>query len=218
MKIQKFLHSCLLIEENGGRILVDPGLYSFIEGHVNPEVFKDIDAILVTHEHYDHVDAQQLPLILKNNSNASVYSNGGVAASLAKVGITVLPFEEGKKMIGKVEVEAVFAQHATILVPAPKNTAYIIGNKLLITGDSFAEHLESIQGIKVLALPIMAPWLRAIDAVAFAEALKVKTVIPVHDGFAKDFFLERQYPAFAKRFAELGIGFRPLGIGEILEV
>ena len=50
MKITKFGHSCLLVEENGVRILFDPGSYSTAQNDV-----KNIDVVLITHEHSDHV-------------------------------------------------------------------------------------------------------------------------------------------------------------------
>lgn len=218
MTIQKFLHSCLLIEENKTRILIDPGSFSFIEGKVKPETFTDIDAVFITHEHFDHVDIPNLKIILNNNSRAAVYGNSGVADSLKKADITVLPFEEGKKKFGTVEVEAIFSQHATTLWPSPKNTAFIFNGTILITGDSFDEGLEKLRGITVLALPVAAPWLRQVDAVAFAENIGAKTIIPVHDGFVKEFFLERQHAGFAKRFSELDINYKPLQLGESLEV
>lgn len=49
MKITKFGHCCLLIEENGVRILTDPGTYSTQQSEV-----KNIDFVLITHEHADH--------------------------------------------------------------------------------------------------------------------------------------------------------------------
>ncbi len=218
MKIQKFLHSCLLVEEGDARVLFDPGTFCFIEGRVKPEHFQNIDAILITHEHYDHVDVAGLRVILKNNPQANIYGNSGVVEHLQKEGVTVFVFEEGEKRIKGLPIWAQFAQHATILSPAPKNTAYIVGGKLLITGDSFDEELEKLKGIEVLALPITAPWLRAVDAVAFAAAVGAKTIVPVHDGFAKEFFLERQYLGFAKIFTEMKVDFRPLQIGEVFEI
>lgn len=218
MKIQKFLHSCLLIEHEGARVLFDPGLYSFIEGRVKPEEFKNIDAVFITHEHFDHVDVAGLKVILKNNPQASVYGNSSVVAALKKEGITVLLFEEGEKRINGLPIWAMPAQHGTVLLPAPKNMAYIVGGKLLITGDSFDEELEKLKGIEILMLPITAPWLRSVDAAAFATAVGAKTVIPVHDGYVKDFFLKGRYSAFTAALKEVEIDFRPLGIGEIFEV
>ena len=218
MTVQKFLHSCLLVENGGTRILFDPGVFSFIEGKVKPEDFSHIDAILITHEHSDHVSVPALKIILKNNPGAGVYGNASVVELLKKEGIGVHLFEEGERMIGETQLRAIFAQHGTILGPTPKNTAYVVNNTLLVTGDSYDEILADIKGIKVLALPITAPWLRAIDMLELAETIGAKTVIPVHDAFIKDFFIQGQYQNYAKRFEKLDIAFRPLGIGEVLEV
>ena len=49
MKITKFGHSCLLVEEGGARILLDPGKYSILQNNV-----ENVDAIVITHEHQDH--------------------------------------------------------------------------------------------------------------------------------------------------------------------
>ena len=55
MKITKFGHCCLLIEENGVRILTDPGTYSTQQSEV-----KNIDFVLITHEHADHFHIDSL--------------------------------------------------------------------------------------------------------------------------------------------------------------
>ena len=218
MKIQKFLHSCLLIEHEGARVLFDPGAFSFIEGLVKPDVFKNIDAIFITHNHADHVDISNLKIILKNNPTASIYGNSDTVELLKKEGITVLLFEEGEKRIKGLPIWAMLAQHGTVLSSAPKNTAYIVAGELLITGDSFDEELEKLKGVKVLMLPITAPWLRSVDAAAFATAVGAKTVIPVHDGYVKDFFLKGRYSAFGAVFKEVSIDFHPLQTGEVFEV
>lgn len=218
MKIQKFLHSCLLIEHEGARVLFDPGAFSFIESRVKPEDFKNIDAIFITHNHPDHIDIPNLKIIFKNNPTVSVYGNSDVIELLKKENVTVLIFEDGEKRIKSLPIWAMPAQHGTVLSPAPKNTAYIVSGKLLITGDSFDEELEKLKGIEVLMLPITAPWLRSVDAAAFATAVGAKTVIPVHDGYVKDFFLKGRYSAFTAVFKEVNIDFHPLEIGEILEV
>lgn len=218
MKIQKFLHSCLLIEHEGARVLFDPGTFSFIEKRVKPEDFKNIDAIFITHNHADHVDVPNLRIILKNNPAVSVYGNSDTVELLKKEGITVLVFEEGEKRIKGLPVWAMLAQHGTVLSSVPKNTAYIVGGKLLITGDSFDEELEKLKGVEILMLPITAPWLRSVDAAAFATAVGAKTVIPVHDGYVKDFFLTGRYNAFGAVFKEVSVDFHPLRIGEVFEM
>lgn len=55
MKVTKFGHCCLLIEEEGLRILTDPGSYSTRQNDV-----QNIDVILITHEHPDHLHIESL--------------------------------------------------------------------------------------------------------------------------------------------------------------
>ncbi len=70
MKITKFGHCCLLIEEKGVRILTDPGTYSTQQSEV-----KNIDFVLITHEHADHFHVDSLKALLKNNPQAKVIPN-----------------------------------------------------------------------------------------------------------------------------------------------
>lgn len=51
MKITKFGHCCLLVEENNLRILIDPGNYL-----KRADDLKDIDTMLITHSHQDYLD------------------------------------------------------------------------------------------------------------------------------------------------------------------
>ena len=52
MRITKFTHSCVRLETEAGRLVVDPGVFS---GSDELEQALDgVDALLVTHEHPDH--------------------------------------------------------------------------------------------------------------------------------------------------------------------
>jgi L-ascorbate metabolism protein UlaG (beta-lactamase superfamily) len=60
MKITKIGHCCLLIEEKGLRILTDPGAWSEAQNEL-----KNIQLILITHEHQDHFYLDSLKQVLK---------------------------------------------------------------------------------------------------------------------------------------------------------
>jgi L-ascorbate metabolism protein UlaG (beta-lactamase superfamily) len=62
MKITHFDHACLLVETGDARLLFDPGTES--SGF---EDLRDLTAILITHEHDDHVDYEKLPALLAAN-------------------------------------------------------------------------------------------------------------------------------------------------------
>jgi L-ascorbate metabolism protein UlaG (beta-lactamase superfamily) len=52
MKIYKYLHSCLVFEQDGYKLLFDPGNFTFIEDREKPENFADVDAMIITHIHW----------------------------------------------------------------------------------------------------------------------------------------------------------------------
>jgi len=211
MKIYKFLHSCLLVEGDGEKILFDPGFYSFIEEKIKPESFTNLSGILITHEHNDHLDRVSLKTILQNNPGAAVLTNSGVKNLLEKDDIQVTAVDDGKYKIGNFEIEIIPAEHEKLLFSVPQNTAYLINNKFLNPGDSLDKSLLQFKNIEVLALPVATvPWAKAVEVGEFTKLINPKIVIPVHDGGAKDIFLERQYQNYEKYFSQLGIKFQPL--------
>lgn len=99
MRIAKHIHSCLLFEHEGEKLLFDPGRFSFVEGRVTPETFGDIATVVITHDHPDHLDVPSLHRIVER-SGATVLGNGEVAAKLRPEGIEVSVHEEGTRQCG----------------------------------------------------------------------------------------------------------------------
>jgi len=60
MKITKYLHSCLVFELDGYKILFDPGKFSFADGEVTPQMSSDVNSIVITHIHPDHFEIEIL--------------------------------------------------------------------------------------------------------------------------------------------------------------
>jgi L-ascorbate metabolism protein UlaG (beta-lactamase superfamily) len=220
MRVSKYIHSCLLIEEGDDKLLFDPGKFSFVEGLVKPDDFRDLSAVVLTHRHPDHIDDDALKKIVVNNPSAIVLTNAEIESELSRQGVSAEVFEAGRRMAGKFDLEAVRAEHAPILnSETPRNIAYVVSGRLLHPGDSFDHSLDAYRGIEVLALPIMAPWTTELEVAEFARRISPKHVVPIHDGYAKEFFLKQRYENFQKYFARLGIDFQPMGKpGEHFEV
>ena len=205
MRISKYIHSCLLVEEGDDKILFDPGIYSFVEGKVSPATFKDVSTVVITHSHPDHVDIPSLKKILAN-SKASVVTNTEGKTALEKEQIQAIVLEEGDYQTRNFTLHAIAATHEKILAPTlPQNTAYVVNGMLLNPGDSFASHLSTLKGIKALALPVMAPWTTDVEMAQFARTMAPQIVIPVHDGYVKDFFLKLRYDVYESYFSSLNI-------------
>jgi L-ascorbate metabolism protein UlaG (beta-lactamase superfamily) len=124
MRITKYGHSCLLVEEGGARILIDPGAFSSGQNSV-----RGIDAVLITHEHADHLSPDSLRAVLANNPDATVYTNQGAGAILDKEGIPFSVLGDGQSAEVKgVLVEGFGVDHACIheSIPIIRNTGYRI--------------------------------------------------------------------------------------------
>lgn len=180
MTITKLSHCCLLIEVKGLRILTDPGIYSDAQN-----ALENIDLVLITHEHSDHLHIESLKIVLKNNPNAVVYTTQAVSDLLKVENIQATVFKNGdSQTFGNVLIEAYGEQHAQIhsTIPQSTNISFFIDNKLFYPGDAF-----TIPGkqVDVLALPVAGPWVKISDAVDYALQVNPKIAFPVHDAVLK---------------------------------
>lgn len=179
MIITKFGHCCLLIEVKGVRILTDPGNYN-----TTPEVER-VDAILITHEHPDHLHVESLQVVLGKNPAVRVFSHAGVGKILDDAGISYTLISDGEAVVVKgVSIESSGSVHACIHhdLPAVQNTGFYIDETLFYPGDSFHNPKKDIT---ILALPVAGPWMKLEEAIEYAKLIKPKVVFPVHDGMLR---------------------------------
>ena len=207
MKISKYLHSCLVFELDGYKILFDPGDYSFIEGLVTPQMFADVNIIVITHIHPDHFVIDILQKIM-DVSGAQVLTNSQVGEQLQKAGIKYSILEDSTEHFGPFKLQAFPVQHALIMDnPLPQMTGFIINDKVLHPVDSMEDKLLKFKDIELLIMVTMAPFASEVMITAFADKLHARQVLPVHDGYAKTFFIQKRYTAYVKHFDKLGIKF-----------
>ncbi len=177
MTITKFGHCCLLIEEQGLRILTDPGNYTTEQNGV-----KDITVVLITHEHGDHFHVESLKEVLANNPTARVITNRSVGKLLDEAGIpyTVLEHRQSTDIQG-ILVEAFGDKHHIIYktLDLVQNTGFFIAGKLFYPGDAFTNPGKPID---ILALPVNGPWMTAAEAFDYAQEVRPRVCFPVHDG------------------------------------
>ncbi len=178
MKITKLGHCCLVIETNGKRAMTDPGSYTVSEQVKE----KNLDLIIITHEHGDHIHTDSLKEIIKNNPQAQIITNEGVGKLLKAIGLpyTVL---ENKKIsnIAGVALEAHDCKHEEIFeeLGQVQNIGYFIDSRLFYPGDSLYNPGKSVE---ILALPVAGPWTRVRDYMKYVLEINPKICFPVHDG------------------------------------
>ena len=207
MKVSKHLHSCLLIEEEGKTVLIDPGSYTLEENALDVDGLEKLDFVLITHEHSDHMSIPLLKKIREKFPDIRIISNGSVADLLAKEGVQV-------SIQGTEFIELVPTAHEKVLALEPHNTLFHLFGKLTHPGDS----LQFTETKEILALPIQAPWGSMVQAVEKAAALKPKLVIPIHDWHWKEQARKRLYDAAATHLRQFDIEFRGLKTGESIDI
>ncbi len=174
MKLTKFPHACLRIEQDGAVLVVDPGAFS-----EPADALRGADAVLITHEHMDHVDAGALKAAAR--PGLAVYTHPDVAAQLSEVGAEITAVSPGDSFTAAgLPVQVFGDRHAHIHedVPDIPNNAYLIGGKVYYAGDAF-----SLPGVEVetLFVPIGAPWMKLAEAIDYVRAVGPERAHPTHD-------------------------------------
>lgn len=176
MKITKFAQCCLLIEVEGKRILTDPGRFSSKQN-----ALTDIDLILITHEHADHLHTESVEEILKNNPKATIVTNTSVGKLLAEIGVMFSVLEgSDSATFAETLIEAYDGEHVEIFgeFGMVQNTGYFIAEKLFYPGDAYTNPNKPVD---TLALPVAGPWCKLADALNYALEIRPKQAFPVHD-------------------------------------
>jgi L-ascorbate metabolism protein UlaG (beta-lactamase superfamily) len=207
MRVRKFGHSCLLVEERGESLLFDPGRQEFLDPSATPDTFAGVSVIVVTHWHPDHADPDLIRRII-DRSGARVFTTRDAERELGTAGVRATVPDPGTTTVGAFTLRTMVVPHAALLVPpAPDNLACVVNDRLLHAGDSFDLRLAEYRGVEALALVVTAPWMTDLDGAAFAERIAPRRVLPVHDGYLKDFFRRSRHRVFRGYLEKKQIGF-----------
>lgn len=179
MKLTKLVHSCLIAEKSGKKILVDPGNYSWQSGLVDSPHMVDIDAIVVTHGHPDHLSQEFATALLEHSPSAQWYGPQQVVDRLTEWGI------DGKTFSDDTDVDFVVSKH-TDLAPwfaeQPEHTSYLLFKEVLVSGDCHT--LIENHGARILAGAVNGgPWGSVLGFTRMVESMNNRTnvVVPLHD-------------------------------------
>ena len=218
MKITKFAQSCILIETNGKKILVDPGSIQYEPSLL--EGWKKIDVLLVTHKHFDHCNPEAIKEITKY-SKVKFYTSQEVLDYYPD--LKAERVKEGDIInLGKIKIEVVKAIHGYIPIlkgekEVHQNIGFIIQDdkRIYITSDTIG--FKNDYKCDTLIVPItnygivMGPY----EAALFAKETGAELVIPVHyDNPKYEVDLEKVKQIFDKE----EIDYKFLNIGESIEV
>lgn len=213
MRIIHFGHSCVLLETGGARLLFDPGVFS-----TGFETARELDAVLITHQHADHIDGERLRTVLAENPRAVLVVDPGTEKTVAELGLTAQIAQPGGVFqLGGAVVNAVGGEHAVIHpdVPIVPNAGYVVDHGAFYhPGDAL---FVPQQAIDVLGVPTAAPWMKAADAVEFLRAVSPRVGVPIHQAILVEGALPIYY-GMLERLAPKGTTVTAPPAGELTEV
>ncbi|WP_063005830.1 MBL fold metallo-hydrolase [Nocardia salmonicida] len=185
MNITHYGHACVLVEIPGidgtSRVLFDPGSYS-----QDFEGLRDLDLILITHAHPDHIDLPRLAALMADNPSADLIVGPGTLAALDNPDYpehmrrprhVATPGE--KLSLHGVDIVVTGGEHACIhsALPTSENLGYIVDGSVFHPGDAFDEVATAVE---VLLLPIGGPWMKIGEGIDYLRSVAPRTVVPIH--------------------------------------
>ena len=206
MKVTRYGHSCVLVEDGDGRVLLDPGMFS-----TGFEQLRGLTAVLITHQHPDHLDVERVTRLLEANPEATLVTDEGSQLDLPR---TVVHAGDALDLGTTVTVHG--SDHAVIHpdIPGVPNVGYLVGGRFFTPGDALTVPDADVE---VLGLPTDAPWLKLVEAVGLLRDMKPAKAFPVHDGVLAPAATGIWFGHF-DRLAPDGTSFSPLAGGESLAV
>lgn len=212
MKVTKFEHACFTVEHNNKVIVVDPG--NFSSSFVAPE---NVEAVVITHNHQDHLDHDHLSAIMDKNPSAIII---GPQQVVDEIDVFETRVVSGGDSVSFDEFDLKFFgdDHAAIhsSMPHVDNTGVLINDLLFFPGDALT--VPEGVAIDTLALPVSAPWMKLGEAVDYLEAVHPNRAFPVHEALYTEAAQAMVNRMLSARAESLGIEYTVVGVGESIDV
>jgi L-ascorbate metabolism protein UlaG (beta-lactamase superfamily) len=211
MKLTKYEHACVVLEEQGGKLVIDPGGFTAEFGGV-----ENIAAVVVTHVHPDHYNPEHLERIFGANPDVQVFTTQEVADQLGAPNVKVV--RKGEEVTaGPFTMRFGGELHELIheSMPRPHNISVFVNNVFYYPGDSYT---LPDKPVNVLAVPANAPWMKIADSIDYIATVRPERCFPTHNGLLSENG-QAVYGFGLKKACEANsVSFEPLMPGESIEL
>ena len=141
MRFTKLGHSCVRLDKDGAVLVIDPGTFSDAAAALDGAT-----AVMVTHEHPDHLDADAIRAALSSDPGLTLWANSSICAQFGEFGDRVHEVQHGDALeVAGFSVHVYGVDHALIHrdIPLVVNTGFLVEGELFHPGDSFTDPRRS---------------------------------------------------------------------------
>ena len=181
MRFTKLGHSCVRLDKDGAVLVIDPGTFSDAATALDRAT-----AVMVTHEHPDHLDADAIRAALSSDPGLTLWANRSILAQFSEFGDRTQEVRHGDALdVAGFSVHVYGVDHALIHpdIPLVVNTGFLVDGELFHPGDSFTIPEDPVH---TLLLPISAPWLKAGEMIDYFRAVAPARGFAIHDAILND--------------------------------
>jgi L-ascorbate metabolism protein UlaG (beta-lactamase superfamily) len=182
MKLTKHEHACVVFEKDGGSFVIDPG--SFSAGAA--EIIAGAEAILITHEHMDHVNEAAINAALKDRPGLRIYAPAALADTFgANAGQFTAVAAGDELAVAGFSVSVHGTTHAVIHpdIPTIANVGYLVDGGVYHPGDAY---YVPAAPVSTLLLPTSGPWMKLGEAADYVRAVHPQQIVQIHELLLSD--------------------------------
>ena len=180
MRLTKLEHACVRLEKNGTSVIVDPGNWT------GPEALDGAAAVLVTHEHFDHLNVDAIRAALAANPELTLWSNESVTRQFGDFGDRVRTVREGDALdVAGFSVHVYGHEHELLYkeIPIVPNTGFLFDDAVFHPGDAYTVPEAAVD---TLLLPVSGPWLKVGEMIDYARAVAPRRGLAIHHAMLND--------------------------------
>jgi L-ascorbate metabolism protein UlaG (beta-lactamase superfamily) len=177
VELTKHEHACVVFEKEGASFVIDPGSFSPNAA----DIISGAEAVLLTHEHFDHVDEAAINAALAARPDLRVYAPGSLADTFSAHPGQFTAVSAGDELkVAGFTVSVHGTTHATIHadIPAVPNVGYLVDETVYHPGDAYFVPEVSMG---TLLLPTSGPWMKIGEAADYVRAVRPDRLIQIHE-------------------------------------
>lgn len=182
MDLTKYTHATVVLTKDAATLVIDPGAYTADSA----DLVAGTTAVLVTHDHPDHLDVDVLTAALDAQVELRVWAPASVTAALGDHDGRVTTVAPGDSFdAAGFAVQVVGGDHAVIHpdVPLMHNVGFVVDGAVYHPGDAY---FVPETPVDTLLVPTSGPWAKLSELVDFVRAVHPARAVQIHDLMLSD--------------------------------